>query len=62
MVIRRCVVLSLAAAVHAVNAQTPVRREDAVATAVAQGARLGIARADTAIAYAALLTARALQN
>jgi cobalt-zinc-cadmium efflux system outer membrane protein len=40
----------------------PVSREDAVATAVAHGARLGIARADTAIAYAALLTARALQN
>lgn len=48
--------------VVAARAQAPVSREDAVATAVARGARLGIARADTAIAFAALLTARALQN
>lgn len=50
------------ATTRVVVAQAPVRREEAVATAVTQGARLGIARADTAIAYAQLLTARALQN
>jgi len=44
------------------NAQTPVSRDDAVASAVTRGARLGLARADTALAYAQLLSARALQN
>ena len=67
---RRCGAIGLLAALGALLAvaqrsgaqAVPVSREDAVATAVAQGARLGLARADTAIAYAALLTARAWQN
>jgi outer membrane protein, heavy metal efflux system len=40
----------------------PISREQAVETALARGARLGVARADTMVAYAELLTARALQN
>src|SRR5438128_1290062 len=44
------------------NAQAPVSREDAVASALTQGVRLGLARADTAVAFAQLLTARAFQN
>jgi cobalt-zinc-cadmium efflux system outer membrane protein len=41
---------------------TPVTRTQAVATALERGARLGVARADTALSYAQLLTARAWQN
>jgi outer membrane protein, heavy metal efflux system len=52
----------LFASARATWAQVPVSREEAVASAMTQGARLGIARADTAIAFAQLLTARALQN
>lgn len=40
----------------------PLRRDQAVAAALARGARLGVASADTAIAAALLLTARARQN
>jgi cobalt-zinc-cadmium efflux system outer membrane protein len=43
-------------------AQAPVSREQAVASALTQGARIGLARADTAVAFAQLLTARALPN
>lgn len=43
-------------------AQTPVTRAQAVDAAVARGARLGVAAADTAAASAALVTARALEN
>ena len=52
-------VLALAAPA---GAQTPVTRAQAVDAAVARGARLGVAAADTAAATAALLTARAFEN
>ncbi|MFL5578299.1 MAG: TolC family protein [Gemmatimonadaceae bacterium] len=41
---------------------TPVSRAQAVESALARGARLGVARADTAVARAQLLAARARQN
>jgi outer membrane protein, heavy metal efflux system len=44
------------------DAPTPISRAAAVEAAVARGARLALARADTAVAFAQLLTARALQN
>jgi cobalt-zinc-cadmium efflux system outer membrane protein len=40
----------------------PLTRSQAVERAMARGPRLGIARADTAVAFAQLLTARAFQN
>jgi cobalt-zinc-cadmium efflux system outer membrane protein len=43
-------------------AQTPLTRDAAVAIALDRGARLGVARADTAVANAQLITARALPN
>ena len=56
------IIFALCGIVSRAHAQTPISRDDAVAAAVTQGARLGIARADTSIAYAALITARAFQN
>jgi outer membrane protein, heavy metal efflux system len=44
------------------RAQQVVTRSEAINAALTRGARLGIARADTAIAHAQLLTARSLQN
>ena len=46
----------------AVSAQQPVTRADAIEAALAHGARLAVARADTAAASAQLITAGALQN
>lgn len=49
----------------AVLGQQPIHavsRSEAIASAVARGARLGVARADTLAASAQLITARALQN
>lgn len=43
-------------------AQTPLTRSGAIDAALDRGARLGVAQADTAIASAALITARALPN
>jgi cobalt-zinc-cadmium efflux system outer membrane protein len=43
-------------------AQTPLTRSGAIEAAFDRGARLGVAQADTAIARAALITARALPN
>lgn len=43
-------------------AQTPLSRADAVQTALDRGARLGVARADTAVANAQVITARARPN
>jgi cobalt-zinc-cadmium efflux system outer membrane protein len=43
-------------------AQTPLTRSSAIDAALDRGARLGVAQADTAIANAALITARALPN
>ena len=42
--------------------QRPVTREEAVDAAVTVGPRLAVAQADTAVALAALITARALPN
>jgi outer membrane protein, heavy metal efflux system len=44
------------------HAQRPVTRAEAVDAAVAVGPRLAVATADTAVALAALITARALPN
>jgi cobalt-zinc-cadmium efflux system outer membrane protein len=49
-------------AVPVIAQSTTLTRADAVQTATERGARLGIARADTAVAGAALLAARALPN
>jgi cobalt-zinc-cadmium efflux system outer membrane protein len=56
--------LSVSAATRtaAQQAPAPVSRRDAIASALARGTRLGMARADTAAAFANLLTARAVQN
>src|SRR4051812_22030879 len=43
-------------------AQTPLTRSSAIDAALDRGARLGVAQADTAIANAALITARARPN
>src|SRR5919202_362421 len=60
------VAAGLAAGAHptlgAQEAPAPVTRAEAVDAAVLRGARLALARADTAVAYAQLLTARALPN
>jgi outer membrane protein, heavy metal efflux system len=64
-VMRVRIALLLACAVSAapLTAQTtPLSRADAVEMAIARGAQLGVARADTAAANAALIGARALQN
>lgn len=63
MVTRRalCAGLFLVLA-QALGAQTPVSRSEAVAAALEHGARLGLARADTAVAFAGLLAARAYPN
>jgi len=50
------------AVVMAQRGATPVSRADAVESAVTRGTRLGIARADTAAAFANLLTARSFEN
>lgn len=44
------------------GAQTPISRSQAVEAALARGPRLAVARADTTVARAQLLTARALPN
>lgn len=57
------IVLALASArLAAQRAPAPLGRAQAVQAALSRGARLGLARADTAAAYAQLLGARALQN
>jgi cobalt-zinc-cadmium efflux system outer membrane protein len=45
-----------------VGAQRPVTRTDAVEAAISLGPRLAVAQADTAVALAALITARAVPN
>jgi cobalt-zinc-cadmium efflux system outer membrane protein len=63
---RRASLLSLcilgAAGVHAVRGQAPLTRAQALETALARGARVAVARADTAVARAGLLAARAFPN
>lgn len=51
-----------AAAGQSSDAPTPVTRADIVATALGATPRLALARADTAVAFAQLLAARAYQN
>lgn len=63
--IARCVATAMFAVVTSAPdalAQTPVTRDDAIATAIAGGPRVALARADTAFARAALVTARERQN
>jgi len=61
---RSLVIVSLCAvaAVSVMSAQQPVTRADAVATALARGARAALGRADTAVAAAVLHGARAYPN
>jgi len=54
--------LILALSAAPVVAQQPVSREQAVQSAVSTGTRLAIARADTMVAFAGLVSARAWQN
>ena len=60
------VILAVIAALAGANARAqqpvPVSRADAVAATLASGARLALARADTAAAAAQLMSARMLQN
>src|ERR687885_451116 len=51
-----------ALSVHAQHAPTPMTREQAVQGALTRGVRLGVVRADTAVAFGELLTARAFPN
>src|ERR687885_818787 len=51
-----------AASAEAQSAPMPITRVEAVQAALARGARIGIALADTTVAYGQLLTARALPN
>src|SRR5919199_1269483 len=51
-----------AASAEAQSAPMPITRVEAVQAALARGARIGVALADTAVAYGQLLTARALPN
>src|ERR687886_1012712 len=53
---------TIAPPVRGQEAPTPISRAAAIDAAVLRGARLALARADTAVAYAQLLTARARQN
>lgn len=62
---RFCIALFLACGIPSAygGAQiTPLTRADAVQSAVDRGARLAVAQADTAVATAQLLTARAIPN
>src|SRR5690348_12387015 len=56
------VLLAAHAWVGDARAQRPVTRAEAVEAAVSVGPRLAVATADTAVALAALITARALPN
>jgi outer membrane protein TolC len=51
-----------AVSANAQNAPMPITRAEAVQAALARGARIGVALADTGVAYGQLLTARALPN
>jgi outer membrane protein, heavy metal efflux system len=55
-------VLMLALATPLAAQPTPIGRAEAVRRTLTRGARLGVARADTAAAFAQLLTARAFEN
>jgi len=57
-----CAVCSAGAAPIAAQAPSPLTRAEAVQTAMERGARLGVARADTLVASAQLIAARARPN
>ncbi len=57
-----CAATSIFIAAGAADAQQVVTRADAIDAALSRGARLGIARADTAITNAQLITAGSWQN
>src|SRR5437868_7053669 len=56
------VVVAASGSVMEARGQRPVTRAEAVGAAVTVGPRLAVAEADTAVALAALITARALPN
>jgi cobalt-zinc-cadmium efflux system outer membrane protein len=56
------VIVVTSAAVGQATDARPLTRAEAVASALASGVRLRLARADTAVAFAELLSARAFQN
>lgn len=56
------VVIAAVACADRATAQRPVTRAEAVDAAITVGPRLAVAQADTAVALAALITARALPN
>lgn len=59
---RAAITVALCLSALPVVAQTPLTRAGAISAAFDRGARLGVAQADTAIASAALIAARALPN
>jgi len=60
--IRMTACFGLALSTATVRAQTPLTRKDVLDAALGRGARLAVARADTAVASAAIITARARPN
>jgi cobalt-zinc-cadmium efflux system outer membrane protein len=59
-VVTLCELATLPAAAQ--DARTPLTRAQAIQQALTRGARLGVTRADTAVAFGQLLTARTLPN
>jgi len=59
---RIALVAACAVSAAPIAAQAPLTRADAVQTAMERGARLGVAQADTAVANAQLIVARARPN
>src|SRR5690348_14400412 len=61
---RHCLALCAGVAVFSasLSAQTPLTRKDVLDAALSRGARLAVSSADTAVASAAILTARARPN
>jgi len=62
MHLRLYLILALAVIARPSLAQTPITRADAIRTALERGARGAVSAADTAVANAALVTARARPN
>jgi cobalt-zinc-cadmium efflux system outer membrane protein len=57
-----CLIICVVGLCNAAGAQQPVTRADAIEAALSRGARLAVARADTAAARARVITAGARQN
>src|SRR5438270_5084021 len=62
MRVRIALIAACAAVAAPLSAQTPISRAEAVRTALDRGGRLAVARADTSVAGAALIAARARPN